>query len=244
MSPRRAHRERDMPPSPFATILEELVARMPGAFAAVLVDAEGECVDYGGRGDPFDLRLAAAHWHIALAEVARHLARFAELGRTSSLLVRAERRSFYAKALADGYAVVVLLGRRAGFGASRRAVDLCERSLCAEAGWPIPAGPHWYPARVDCRGKKPVRICADVATSAHVARPSRRVSPVRGGSAPRLLDVVVLGVIVADPRERGYRIRLDSGLEIMLVREAGGFWYPDEPVPTVVVRAPPRHPLS
>jgi hypothetical protein len=31
-------------------------------------------------------------------------------------------------------------------------------------------------------------------------------------------------------RERGWRVRVDSGVEATLVREPGGAWYADEPI--------------
>lgn len=224
---RRVSTTRDTDPTPFAAILADLIARMPGAFAAALVDSEGECVDYTGRTDPFELKIAAAHWRIVLADAAPRLG---SLGPVRTLLIRAHRRSFLAHGLPDDYAMIVLLTRRAGFTASRRALDLCERALCAEASWPVDAGPHWYPIRVECRGRKPARVAAEVPGTG----PTRpRASPLRAGAAPKMRAVEVLGSVVGpDPRERGYRVRLDTGAELTVVREAGGFWYADEALPT------------
>ena len=208
---------RDTEASPFAAILEALVARVPGAFAAAMVDQEGECVDYTGRGDPYDLKVAAATWAIVLADAAPRLS---PAGALRTLLVRASRRSYLVQALPDGYALLLLLGRRAGFTASRRALDLCARALAAEASWPAPEGPRWYPVRVECRAHRPSRVAAEALGET-------------GGGAPRQHTVEVLGTLVTpDPRERGFRLRLDSGVELTVVREAGGFWYADEPIPT------------
>ena len=44
----RAALPRDQVPSTFTAILERLVAAIPGAHAAALVDYEGETVDYAG----------------------------------------------------------------------------------------------------------------------------------------------------------------------------------------------------
>jgi predicted regulator of Ras-like GTPase activity (Roadblock/LC7/MglB family) len=216
-----------MDASPFAVILEELVARIPGALAAVVVDAEGECVDYTGRADPFDLRVAGAHLQLVLGDAVRRLAK---LGTMRGLLIRARRRSLLVHALPESYVMVVLLTRRAGFAPSRRALDLCERALSAEAGWTLGDRPHWYPVRVECRGKKPIRLAEELA------RQPTRGSP-RMGTAPRMRPVEVLGALVGlDPRERGYRVRLNTGAELTVVREAGGLWYADEPVPTASPR--------
>jgi hypothetical protein len=209
-----------MEPSAFARILEELLARVPGALAAALVDSEGECVDYAGglAGDDsvFKVKVAAAHFAIVLADAARRV-------EARTLLVRGTKRSFVAQALHDGYAMVVLLGRRAGFTASRRALDLCERALAVEAGWPLAVGPRWHPVRVECQGRTPIRVAALALGAA-------------GGAAPRMHPVVVLGALV-DTSDHGFRIRLDTGAELTIVREAGGFWYADEAVPFASVRS-------
>ena len=49
------------------------------------------------------------------------------------------------------------------------------------------------------------------------------------------------------PRERGWRVRLENGAEVTLVREPGGHWYADEaleslftPTPAMSARAPLR----
>jgi hypothetical protein len=215
---------RDTEASAFASILEELVERLPGAHGAALVDAEGECVDCSGRpvqGSEdwvFDLKVAAANFAIVLADAVRLLA-------ARTLIVRGARKSFVARALSDGYAVVVVLGRRAGFTASRRALDLCERALALEAGWPLATGVRWYPVRVECEGKTPSGVAAHAAG-------------VQGSAAPRIHPVEVLGALVsADARERGFRVRLDTGIELTIVREAGGFWYADDPVPIASARS-------
>jgi hypothetical protein len=209
-----------MDATPFAAILDDLLTRMPGAVAAALVDHEGECVDYTGRAQRgtdwvFDLKVTAAHFAIVLADAARLLS-------ARALVVRGAQKSFVVRALPDGYALVVVLRRRAGFTSSRRALDLCERALAVEAGWPIAEGVHWYPVRVECLGKTPARVAAH-ATGA------------RGSASPRMHAVEVLGALVAP--ERGFRVRLDSGVELTIVREAGGFWYADDAVPFASARS-------
>jgi hypothetical protein len=52
--------------------------------------------------------------------------------------------------------------------------------------------------------------------------------------------VEVLGALVT---ERGFRVRLDTGVELTIVREAGGFWYADDALPIASARsAPPDRP--
>ena len=172
-----------------------------------MVDAEGESVDYAGNVTPFDVRLAAAHWRIVLDDVSR-----SSLGMPRSLVVRGSTKSFLAFALPDEYALVVLLRRRAGFASATRALGACIHELHVEAQWPLQRGAaSWFPVRVSCEGKhRPVRV----ATST---------------GSPHSLEV--LGSVVGLPkRNSGYRVRLDSGKEVTLVREPRDVWYSDEPV--------------
>lgn len=207
-SRRPATAPRDVAASAFVAILDDLIGRIPGARSAILVDYDGEAVDYGGQGDPFDIKVGGAHWRIILGDL-RPL--IPTLGEPRTLLVRAEQRSFVIHALHDGYALVVTLTRRAGFTGSSRALEVCARAIGLEAGWP-PAPPSrtWYAVEVEA------------------AVPSGRGRPCRllGGDDAEL---EVLGAVMGlATRERGYRVRLRSGAELTLVREPGGHWYADD----------------
>jgi hypothetical protein len=210
-SPRRrrvAHRDQDR--TPFAAILEQLVTGCTGALGAALVDAEGEAVDYAGVLDAFDVKVAAAHLRILLHEAAQSPA-FGE--RTREIIARAATRTLFIRALADGYALVLVLGRGA-FAPSRRAVVGAERALAREAGWDAPPDrdAKWYPVEVE--------------TS---PRDRRRPSRMRAGAEWQAIEV--MGSLVGlRGRERGFRVRLRSGAEMTLVREPFGRWYADEPV--------------
>jgi hypothetical protein len=125
--------------------------------------------------------------------------------------VRAERRSFVAWSLPDGYALVVALGRGAGFASTSRAYAACARALCVEAGWPIvPEIPHWH--------------LIDVTVDRRM-RP-RTVAFLHEDPVP----VDVLGAVMGmTPSEKGFRVRLhDSGNDVTVVREPGGAWYADD----------------
>ena len=200
---------RDTEATAFTTILSELIGRIPGARAAALVDRDGESVDYAGALSPFDVKIAAAHWQIVLGELepvkiftgARHV------------VVRGLKKSFILHSLGDGYAVVVVLGARGGFAPSTRAFVVFERALLVEAGiGSARSGPVWTPALVEQDAR---------------ARP---ISIAMARGAPRQ-PVDVLGAVMGLGRgERGFRIRLATGFETMLVREPGGTWYTDEPI--------------
>jgi len=187
----------------FATILNDLLSRLPGAFACALVDLGGETVDYAGVGEPFDMKVAAAHVRIVLND----LEEFRSLGVPGWIVIRGKKRSFIGRRLPEGYALVVMLRRRAGFTSSERAYAVCERALAAEAGWTVPSSRHpWFP----------LEVCVD-----RRGRPS-----VVGTPAVR---VEVLGAVMGLPRrEKGFRVRLATGSELTVVREAGRVWYADE----------------
>jgi hypothetical protein len=197
---------RDTDRTAFTSILDELVRRIPGAYAAALVDSLGECVDYTGRSSPFDIKLAGAHGQIMLAQTAT----IGALGPARWLIVRALRMTFVARALPDNYAVVVTLRKRAGFSESSRAFAACERALYIEADWGTPPRSGAWPVSVECnRFGRPLRLSS------------------AGSSVPHAVEVI--GAVVGLPgHNRGFRVRLESGLEVTLVREAGGFWYADE----------------
>jgi hypothetical protein len=198
---------RDTDATAFTAILTDLISRIPGAHSAALVDSLGEAVDYTGRAPPFDVKVAAAHYKIIIDEV-RSRASFRGL---RTLIVRGSTGSFAVRALPDDYAVVVLLAKRAGF-ATTRAMDVCERALVAEAGLsPRPVG-SWVVVAVDCDKRR---------------RPTRVATLDRA----RSLGAEVLGAAHGLPnRERGFRVRLETGAEVMLVRELGGTWYAEEPI--------------
>ncbi len=193
---------RDMEVTAFAKILGDLVARLPGAFASALVDLGGETVDYAGVGDIFDVKVAAAHVRILLND----LETLGTIGVPRSLIIRGEKRTLIGRRLPEGYALVVLLRRRAGFVLSERAFAVCEWALTAEAGWThSEKRPGWYPAAVQVRRGRPISL----------------------GSPPSAIEII--GTVVGLPScEKGFRVRVGSGGECTLVREAGNAWYADE----------------
>ncbi len=204
---RKARRPaRDQDESAFSVILGQLVSRVPGAFAAALVDRDGECVDYAGDADPFDVKVAGAHWRIVVQEVIERAA-FCKL---DTIVCRGALRSFLVRVLPDGYALVVLLKKRAGFVSCARALDACERAMAHEASWSLPKGHGvWIGVEVEAdeRGR-PTWLTMGTLSCA----------------------VEVLGTIarLRGKRERGFRVRLPSGNELNLVREPGNKWYAEE----------------
>lgn len=198
---------RDQAPSSFTTILERLVLDTPSARGAALVDFEGETVDYAGSLDPFELKVAAATWQIALSEVcATSFASFTQI------VVRASRSSFVLRRVNDQYALILVLHARAAFAVSDRALAEAETALASEAGWSRRNRAAWFGVSV---------------RTEHGAEHRPESILVVDAWHP----VEVMGALVGlVDRERGYRVRLASGAEMMLIRERNGRWFCDEPV--------------
>ena len=195
--------ERDQDHSAFTVILADLVDRVPGARAAALVDFDGETVDYYARhGDPFEVRVAAAHLRIVLHEAQ------AALASTSFFSLQGASRSYVVRALPQGYALVLVLACGATIATLGRAIPLCVQSLAAEAGWEPPPAPGWH---------------------ALVVRTDGRGRPLGIGEASDGEDLEILGTVARGLArfERGWRVRFSSG-EATLVREPTGYWYVDE----------------
>jgi hypothetical protein len=196
---------RDQRESAFTGILADLVQRVPGARDAALVDGDGETVDYAGAGAPYDTRVAAAHWRLVLDSV-RAQALFADV---RSLVVRAHRASFIVHALPEGYALLVRLGRGAGFRGWQRALPACARRIAREAGWLDVSGASWFDVNVSCDvAGRPFALACDGERE----------------------DLEVIGKHRTERAvpEQAWRVRLSSGAEATLVCESRRFWYMDE----------------
>jgi predicted regulator of Ras-like GTPase activity (Roadblock/LC7/MglB family) len=116
---------------PYQRILEDLLASVPGAQAALLLDAEGEAVIATGDGDERH-RLIAAYSGIALGAALRALPRLG-VGGLQSLVWRHERGTVVVTPLKDGYFLVFSLGPAAvvasGIARSQDARGLLEAEI-------------------------------------------------------------------------------------------------------------------
>ena len=132
--------ERDQGRSTFTEILEHLLDATPGAVAAVLVDHDGETVDSAGALEPFDLKVAAAHWQIVLAE----LRAIEPLGAMRALVVAARARSYVLRALHDvGYEPTIGLDYRSYYDERKRANPAWNGfALAPEQAFVLAIGPR------------------------------------------------------------------------------------------------------
>lgn len=208
---RRVLVPRDQAASPFSAILLRL-CDASGAYAAALVDAEGETVDYAGAMQPFDIRVAAAEWRLVMALVTSSSPAWCD---TNELIVRSRERSYALWSLSEGYALVLVLPRRA-FRVSKRALAEAVTELGREAGFTSPAD------KATVRWVR-VEVQAD-------ARDSRRPHAVWLRGAWRALTI--LGRLQSndlEPGDLGFLTQLASGTELVLVREPLGIWFAGEP---------------
>jgi len=213
MKGRRLLGQSDQHASVFSASLLRLCDAV-GASGAAIVDAEGETVDYAGIVGPFDIKVAAAEWAIVFARL--KASRSHLLASAGEMRVRCARKSYLVRALADDYALVLQLVTHS-FGVSARGLDEAVREVSFEAGLPVPLA---------ARGKEQwVRI--DVRCE---SRASRRPTSIWVKGA--WLPVEVLGHWTdAGSRDLGYRTRVDSRVELTLIREPLGRWYAEAPLP-------------
>jgi hypothetical protein len=235
---------RDNPSSAFADILERLAARLPGVLALVLVDSEGETVDYWTRRDPYEARVVGAQVQLFFRLVSEGL---------KDPPVWATFR-FGPDAPASSHAAARPPGTAAGGEetASTDAATAKSSSVSAET----PGTRTLYARRVGPVYTLVAEFDAAV-TRMHARRAlevtERELADEGGWEAPASLwtsvrvdqdskgrpyavvdgqgvaqELQILGKIQGlPPRERGWRIRLSQGREMNLVREPGEFWYVD-----------------
>src|SRR5690606_27103312 len=97
---------------------------------AALVDPEGETVDYGGVGDPYDIRILAAELRL----LQQRLAEAPHLSQADQFMVRGQRKTFLLQALPEGYALAAQLPQGIS-EPSQRAVAVASERLSQEAGF-------------------------------------------------------------------------------------------------------------
>lgn len=213
---------RDQGTSEFTSILERVVADTPSARAAALFDYEGETVDYAGRLDPFDVKVAAATFQVLLAEL-RDLSR---MPKPRQIRIQSRRVAWVVRVLDDNYSLLIVTHPRASHAVSERVLRDAEARLAEEAGLAISARPKWW--RVEVQLDKAAR------SSPMLIRPSPSLSLSGAGAEAAWYGLDVLGCLVGlPPREKGFRVRLDSGIELNLIAERARqrhIWFVDEPL--------------
>jgi hypothetical protein len=211
---RRPASARDQSPSGFSAALQQL-CDSTNALSAALVDSVGETVDYAGVLDPFETRVAAAEWGLII-EVLK-CTPSGTWSETAELYFRGRRRSFVIVTLGQGYALVLELPARRLY-VSPRAIVEAVRTISEEAGLEIPG--NWTAIR-------------ERWTRVSVQSDRRFRRPVAVWREGRWFAVEILGRLARDQlrsSETGYRVRIENGAEITLVREPLNHWYADDPL--------------
>lgn len=197
----------------FTSVLRKHVEQTPGALGAALVDGQGEAVDYAGDYiDPFDIKVAAAHFRIVLNDIEAGKLTL-EGGPTARLFVLTDKRGFMLTALPEGYALLSILKANAAMGHADRSIDMTLRGLYAEAGWSSPPGAfRWHPIDVEI----------DPRARPHRIRVRHQWTPVQP------IGRVIHGL---QPGEVGWRVDVpEAECEITLVLGRDDRWYADLPL--------------
>jgi hypothetical protein len=208
--------------SPFAALLEDLLDAMPYLRGGAIVDFEGETVDFAGEVDTFDLRVAAATMQLMLSDL-RQAAHFADL---LEVRLTTGKQGYVVRVLDASYSLVLIPRPLATFVLSERVLLEVEHRILIEAGLSPRAPLDWFRAEVLLDGRRrPAKI--------------RAAASLLDVEPPTWLDVEVLGSVVeraAAPR--AFRVRLESGAELTLLREGRGLWFVDGPIADGTERRP------
>lgn len=96
---------------PFNYILTNLLVDVPRAVGAILVDPEGEAVEWVTRhNDPFDLKVEGAYHGIFMRRLDQ-LTTTVDVGAIDSFVIEGSRLVTLTQALPDGYYVVLVVDR-------------------------------------------------------------------------------------------------------------------------------------
>lgn len=97
---------------PFKTLLTKLVEDVPGASGAILADWEGESVEQYSYGDPFEIKVTAAHLGILLAQLKELKAKY-PTGPVREGVISTDRQHVIVGAVGDDYALVMTMNQDA-----------------------------------------------------------------------------------------------------------------------------------
>lgn len=214
----RARAVRDQAESPFNLILEDFLGAIRFARGAAIVDFDGETVDYAGVVDPFELRVAAATFQL----VRNDTDACQQLGPARQIAVSMARSGYLVRVLDPSYSLIVVLRKLGTFQVSERMMVEIESRILAEAGLSSQT-PPFVRAEVQTVGR-------GSRTRPHRVRPTRAAGAA-DGPAEEWVTIEVLGTLVdVAPGERAFRVRLPTGAEVTLLRDAFHMWFSDEPI--------------
>ena len=115
---------------PFNYLLTNLLVDVPAAVGAILVDGEGEAVEWVTRhDDPFDLKVEGAYHAIFKRQVEEVIANL-DLGALDTYVVEGDALVALTKVLPEGYYVVLVLDRK---GSRAMAMEHLRRTAAVMA---------------------------------------------------------------------------------------------------------------
>lgn len=220
---RRRRPVRDQAESTFNIILEDLLALVPFARGAAIVDFEGETVDYAGELDPFELRVAGATFQLVLSE-----ARTCKLVSPLQIVMPMKKAGFVIRVLDPSYCLIVVTRTLGVHCISGRLLLEIEARILHEAGLPIVRRPTSHRVEVETTGIG-VR-----ARPKQIRKPSSPIADDPSAAEP-WVPVEVVGALVGTARgERAFRVRLPTGAETTLTYESSRLWFADDPIEALV----------
>ncbi|QWV92569.1 roadblock/LC7 domain-containing protein [Geomonas oryzisoli] len=97
---------------PFKRLLTTLVESVPGGNGAILADWEGEAVEQFSHGDPFEMKVTAAHWGILLTQLKGLHEKFTT-GAVQETVISTDEQYVIVGAIGEDYALVMTMDRNA-----------------------------------------------------------------------------------------------------------------------------------
>jgi predicted regulator of Ras-like GTPase activity (Roadblock/LC7/MglB family) len=88
------------------------VESVPGATGAILADWEGEAVEQHCQGDPYEMKVTAAHWGILLTRL-KEMYQQHEAGRVQESVISTDEEHAIVGAIGDEYALVMTMTKDA-----------------------------------------------------------------------------------------------------------------------------------
>jgi predicted regulator of Ras-like GTPase activity (Roadblock/LC7/MglB family) len=116
---------------PFAGLLEQLLAAVPGALGAILVDREGEAVVQAGRIEAYDLQVMGAHQGVVVQQLRMLMDRCGG-GRLEELVITGAVGRVLVLPVTDACSLVLALDRCVQLGRARQAARRCASALHQE----------------------------------------------------------------------------------------------------------------
>lgn len=132
---------RDRPESQFGRILAGFMEVHADVLSAAFVDADGECIDYASRIEPYDAQVIGAQLSALGAEMGARLGR--DAGEVILWVLEGTEREFVVRRVTDEHAVALALSPQGTRPVLLRAMSALAEALRREAGLAVPPWDPW-----------------------------------------------------------------------------------------------------